>query len=329
MKKKFMAMFMLIAAVAMLIPGGVRAAEPYKIYEKGADANFFITGREGTGYKTLIMEGQDSTSSKYVRGLVYGWGIAGQMVANTADDDFSTMFCDPEFGTCDPVTGAESYSKLVQQVREGLQAAGENAFVQDGAAGATIEMITLDEAVDLFGATLNGEVYTIPADNRAFGLVKEHLTLPGADYNGFYTQTVAGESVWAVLWNGTTYTIEKVPAVNSQKSLAVLPILMVDKDEDCQGGSQEQEPEDPVDPVEPVVGTPSHCYVCAEDDYRWAKEDEAPEGCEINNDIDAEAACTGNPETGVNDYVLPITIAVCAAAIALTVITKKDLFRKI
>ena len=320
MKKKLMAMFMLVAAVAMLVPAGVRAADTHKVYEKGAGANFYLYDRDATGNDgnlTIIMEGNDTAEAKYIKGFVYG--IASEFIGT----DDKSFYCEDD--ECLAYNTTTAYGTLSTKVTQMFQNAQE-VYLQDGKDGYTIGVITLDEAKDLFGATETADGIALSTSNTAYSKVKQILSV---EYDGFYTQTVDGQEVWAVLWDGGSDRIAKVPVGSSGKQIAMVPVLMVDKDEDCEGSSTGQDPE-PTDPEpEQPVGTPSHCYVCSEEEYVWATEDEAPAGCEINNDIDAESACTGNPETGVNDYILPITIAVCAAAIALTVITKKDLFRKI
>jgi hypothetical protein len=188
----------------------------------------------------------------------------------------------------------------------------KGADTQDGY---TVGMITKEEAAAVFSA--NADTGAIASTNEPAQAVAGHLS---AQYDGIYTQTVEGNQVWALLWNNNSFRLEKVD-FESDLRLAAVPVLEVDKDEDCAGGSTGQDPETPQQ-------TPAHCYICSED-YAWYTEGDAPEGCELVADIEAEDACVPAPETGVTDYVLPITIAVCAAAIALTVITKQDLFRKI
>lgn len=310
MKKKLMAIFTIIAAVAMLIPGGVvKAAAPYKTYQKGATGNFKLHSNDSTGKLVLITEGNDNTDSKYVKAFVFGY--VGAVFSDVNGTD-TYIWC--EGPTCEGgYTNADPFTKVKTELTTEFQGADKVYLKDADTTGWNISMLTKDEAADLFGADADGK---IPADNAAMQALVGNVPA----FDGIYTQTVEDGKVWAITWKDNNFKLEKVDFLSTLR-LGVAPILEVDKDEDCTSTGTGEDPETPVQ-------TPAHCYVC-EEEYKWYNEADVPTGCELVADVEAESACTAQPETGVTDYVLPITIAVCAAAIALTVITKQDLFKKI
>ena len=306
MKKKIMAIFTLLAVVAMLIPAGVvRAAEEYKTFVKGADENFKIIDADSTdGNRTVIVEGNDTAASRYVKALVYGYAkerMGGQ-------DDVSYL-CDGPASGCE----ADAIGYLKDSLNTTHFQGAQEVYLKDGAQGYSVEMLTKEVAEGLF---FDGTQTTAALES-----VKAHLTGLGADsFDGLWTLTLDGNDAWAVLWDGGTVRMEKVARDNAgTKHLAYLPILEVDKTMACNTEPTGTDPE----PSEPEA--PAHCYICGEADPAWYLDSEVPEGCDLTELEQAEC----NPDTGVTDYILPITIAVCAAAIALTVITKQDLFKKI
>ena len=312
MKKKLMAIFTLIAVVAMLIPAGVvRAADGWKSYQRGATGNFKLNSNDTDGKLVLITEGNDSTESKYVKALVFGF--VGSTMGEVGGNDVYIWCADQPI--CTDYTAAGPFVHVKGQLTE-YNSGAQTVYLKGAAdTGYTVDMLSKDEAVALLGADAEGN---IPADNAAMQAIVGNVPA----YEGIYTKTVESDGkVWAITWKDNNFKIQLVDNETTLK-IGVAPVLEVDKDEDCTGTGTGTDPE-------PTPEKPAHCYVCSEE-YKWYKEDAVPEGCELVADVTAEDACgVTPPETGVTDYVLPITIAVCAAAIALTVITKQDLFRKI
>lgn len=278
-------------------------------YKRGDEVNFYTHQGDATGTRTIILEDLGKTD-KYVKVWATGYSY-----------DHSVPYCEALDGDCTVWTNMPGY-------KGGGTTPGLLGSINANAAGfeyakpiqeeGNLTLITLNDLIDLFGATKDGEKYTI--DVTKWGSLMASFE---TQKEGLYTQTVekVGDKyyIWVLKFpknenrEVTSITIEKEEA-SSATTYAYVPVVYLDKTYDCVDHENQEE---------------YSCYSCEEEEYRWLPVGSQPETCTIVEDITKESACVKSPKTGVEDYILEFVIIAGVCGVALYLVKKKDLFRGI
>ena len=278
------------------------------VYSRGDEVNFYTHPEDTTGTRTIILEDLGATD-KYVKVWATGFSY-----------DHSLPYCEAIDGDCTVFTNTPAY-------KGGGTAPGLLGSINSTAAGfsyakpiaeeGNLQLITLNDLIDLFGATKEGDKYTI--DVAKWGSLMATFE---TQKEGLYTQTVEQEGdnyyVWVMKFpknenrEVTSITIER-ELTSSATTYALIPVVYLDKTYDCIDRESQED---------------YSCYSCDEE-YRWLTTGTQPESCTLVEDITRESACVKSPKTGVEDYILEFVIITVICGTALYLIKKKDLFRGI
>ena len=277
-------------------------------YKRGDEVNFYTHEGDTTGTRTIILEDLGKTD-KYVKVWATGYSY-----------DHSLPYCEAIDGDCTVFTNMPGY-------KGGGTAPGLLGSINANAAGfayakpiqeeGNLTLITLNDLIDLFGATKDGDKYTI--DVATWGSTMASFE---TQKEGLYTQTVEKEGdnyyVWVLKFpknenrEVTSITIER-ELTSSATTYAYVPVVYLDKTYDCVDRESKED---------------YSCYSC-DDEYRWLTVGTQPESCTLVEDITRESACVKSPKTGVEDYILEFVIIASICGVALYLVKKKDLFRGI
>lgn len=277
-------------------------------YKRGDEVNFYTHQGDTTGTRTIILEDLGK-NDKYVKVWATGYSY-----------DHSLPYCEAIDGDCTIFTNMPGY-------KGGGTAPGLLGSINANAAGfeyaksiqeeGNLTLITLNDLIDLFGATKEGDKYTI--DVATWGTLMASFE---TQKEGLYTQTVEKEGdnyyVWVLKFpknenrEVTSITIERELA-SSATTYAYVPVVYLDKTYDCIDRENKED---------------YSCYSC-DDEYRWLTVGTQPESCTLVEDITREAACVKSPKTGVEDYILEFVIIASVCGVALYLVKKKDLYRGI
>ena len=277
-------------------------------YKRGDEVNFYTHPGDSTGTRTIILEDLGKTD-KYVKVWATGFSYDSSMPYCEAIDGDCTIFANTTaykgggqlpglLGSINMTAGGFSYAKPIEQ--EG-----------------NLQLITLNDLIDLFDATKDGDKYVIDVDKWGSTFVTFET-----QKEGLYTQTVekVGNDyyVWVVKFpknanrEVTSITIER-ELTSSATTYALVPVVYLDKTYDCIDR----------DNIENYS-----CYSC-DDEYRWLSVGTQPEACTLVEDVTKESACVKSPKTGLEDYILEFVVIATVCGIALYLVKKKDLFRGI
>lgn len=277
-------------------------------YSRGDEVNFYTYEGDTVGTRTIILEDLGKTD-KYVKVWATGYSY-----------DHSLPYCEAIDGDCTAWTSMPGYSGggtalgLLGSINAN---AGGFSYAKSISEEGNLTLITLDDLIDLFGATKDGDIYTI--DVTQWGTLMASFE---TEKEGLYTQTVEKDGddyyIWVLKFpknddrEVTSITIEK-ELTSSATTYAYVPVVYLDKTYDC------------IDRENQEVYS---CYSC-EEEYRWLPVGTQPESCTLVDDVTKESACVKSPKTGVEDYILEFVIIAAICGVALYVVKKKDLFRGI
>ena len=313
MKNKLMAILTLIAVAAMILtaPAVKASSKTYKVLD---EVNFYAYEGDSVGTTTFILETADKGTNTHIRTLMVGYAL---MPTNN-------VYCDLADGDCSVFTNTAAYKDLLsslESTHKGLDGHAKNI----NEAG-NLTFLTLNDVKTIFGATSadNGVTYTI--DVAKYGKIFEYVS--PTEFDGMFLQadetSLAQGNTWIIEFtkNGSTITgltVKQVAMDGSDtmgKSIAAVPVTFMDKTYDCHYTQTEDN---------------YMCYICGEeqDDYQWVKEGtDVDTTCTAHPEL-TQTDCAENPVTGVEEYILPVTLIVCAAAVILTIVAKKDVLKKI
>lgn len=352
--KRFMAF---IAVLVLCLPlFGTKAlteSTNYATYKKGQIVNFYrnhvseeARASEDGAVETIVLEDK-GTSDKFVRvlllaqtgGSAYYDGVTDKIVGSQAWVDYTSALGEFEFEQDAPYDYIKSYG---------------NADNEDD-----ITWLTLDEAVDLFGATkVNDTKYNIDITkstgdaNSDLKTLKDvfELVAKGTTYgkNGFFLGTTVGNNVWVVKFattgeEVTGATIEQV--AKTSNTYGYLGVGYMNKTADCHEvsyacyvcdgtyGMMVEGSQGETCTIVPNVTkaedcVAKYCYNC-NDTYVWKTEGTQDATCTKVDTVTSEANCVKSPKTGLESHVLEFAIVAALCAIALLVVKRKDLFRTI
>lgn len=298
--KKLLGILMAILVVVPLV--GVKAIEGnYYTYKVGDEVNFYMYEGDPTGSRTIILQ-DEGASSQYVRALVTGVYYASSHPWVEEIDINSGV---------DPADFKQvpGYRELQSQMDLMI---GGATYARNKAEETSL--ITLEDLINVFGATQSGDIYTI--DWAKWGHVFSSIPTSAL---GIYTQTVSHDkkNIWVVKFQRndalevTGATVEQVSV--GEGNYAYIPVLYVDKTYDC---------------VERDGKDKFACYEC-DDDYVWSAIGEQAETCNLIEKVKVERECVKNVKTGIDQYFVQFGVIAGVCALALVAVNRKNLFKKI
>lgn len=295
--KKLFGILMAVLAIVPLI--GANAIEGnYYVYHAGEEVNFYTYEGDEEGSRTIILE-DPGANSQYVRTLV-----TGVIYSDT----------NPWYEKIDP--GVEfkqvpGYQALLGEMQRRLNGGG---YIRN--LSTELSLLTLDDMINIFGATQSGDIYTL--DWNKWGFV--FANLPSSS-NGLYTQTITEDkqNIWVIKFQRsssnisevTGATIEQVPV--SATNYIYMPVVYMDKTYDC----HERDAEDKF-----------ACYECGED-ILWYEIGTQPDTCTLLENVKAESSCVKNVKTGIDQYFIQFGLIAGVCALALVAVNRKNLFKSI
>lgn len=294
---------MAILATMLLVVPMVANADTWYTYTPGQEVNFYVNDDDETG-KTSIILSDEGGESQYVK----AWFIG---IAGTSTD----VYFDTVTNTGDRTVFEQTnvYKELKGLVEDGA-IAGFAGHAKDISTAGNLGLITLDELKTVFGATADGENFTI--DVATWGSVFERIV---SSKNIILTSTVEGDNVWAIEVTkdanekATAITVKKI-AINGAESMAVMvPVVYVDKTYDC---------------TERQIQNTYACYECG-NEYTWSKIGEQADNCKKLDKITSKSKCVKNAKTGIEEYILEFVAVAGVCGVALVIAKRKDLFRSI
>ena len=294
--KKIIAVLMMLLVVVPFI--SAKAIEGnYYVYGKGDEVNFYTYEGDTVGSRTIILS-DEGANSQYVKTLVTGFMMTTPYAELPEQSADITQF-----------KNTLAYSNLKSELEGRL-----NGMPYARNLDEELSLITLDELIDVFGATQNGDTYTI--DATKWGNVFRNIE---SSKEGMFTQTLADNNtkVWVVKFpktdagEVTSITVEKEDITSTWTAV---PVVYLDKTYDC---------------VERENQENYACYTCEENDYTWVEVGQQGPSCTLVENVSSKAACVKSPQTGVEEYFVEFAIVVGICAVALVVIKRIDLFRSI
>ena len=294
--KKLMA---ILAALLVVAPATVKA-DTWFTYTAGQEVNFYTHKDDEVG-KTSIILSDEGGESQYVK----AWFVGIQGTT-------SEVYADPILGeSVDSFDKTGAYKQTLNLVNN--EVAGFADHAKDVTAEGNLHLITLEELKTVFGATADGENYTI--DVATWGEVFEKVVTSSTI---IMTETVEGDDVWVVELTKnaslevTAITVKKVP-YKTTNNYVMLPVVYVDKTYDC---------------TEREIKNTYACYQCG-DEMSWAKIGEQGENCKLVEKVTAKSKCVKSPKTGIEEYILEFIAVAGVCGVALVIAKRKDLFRSI
>lgn len=192
--KKIIAVLMMLLVVVPFI--SAKAIEGnYYVYGKGDEVNFYTYEGDTVGSRTIILS-DEGANSQYVKTLVTGFMMTTPYAELPEQSADITQF-----------KNTLAYSNLKSELEGRL-----NGMPYARNLDEELSLITLDELIDVFGATQNGDTYTI--DATKWGNVFRNIE---SSKEGMFTQTLADNNtkVWVVKFpktdagEVTSITVEK------------------------------------------------------------------------------------------------------------------------
>lgn len=304
-------------SVMMLLPIGVKA-EGYQTYTKGTIENFYISSSDKTGRSLMILE-DSGESEEYVKAFVYGInGYTSDPFADTNDVALGWKV--------DNFNNTQAYDYMTKTLLpQNNMTLNDANYTTDMTIEGNLTLISLQELIDIFGATLDGENYVIKDATKMNVLneIAKHVALDSSRVNvspfkGFFTSTIDGENVWAVEFVNdesgalSSAVVKKVPYATSNE-YDYIPVMYVNKKQDCNQKQTEQK---------------YACYSCGED-YTWTTVGSQADTCTLIETVTSKANCVKSPKTGVKEYAIEFIVIAGIGIAVLAVVKRKDLFRSI
>lgn len=331
MKKKILAALVMLLAIVPAVV--VKAAASYSALDyinflgTEADKSAYEAGDYSVGFGTFYMgtsEYKDADNHAYLK--VVSGGTAGTTGAltNAPSGDYKatgTLF--------------DNYLKnaLATEVEAPFAYTADNKVV--------VDLITLDEAVALFGATegtanTNGKTYSIEL-NDAKKRVLTYLTGKGSDKyttSYVYTSSKGNDTTVDTQTAHTYYAIKVTKNANGEitaASIEAIPdvglegtnyyygafVLYMNEGYTCKEDTEYN----------------YACYSCPADnnttEYVWKVSGTQDAKCTVVKTVGSKDKCVKNAKTGVESYLVPAAIVLGVCAIVLTVVKRKDAFRAI
>ena len=331
MKKKILAALVMLLAIVPAVV--VKAAASYSALDyinflgTEADKSAYEAGDYSVGFGTFYMgtsEYKDADNHAYLK--VVSGGTAGTTGAltNAPKGDYKaegTLF--------------DNYLKnaLATEVEAPFAYTADNKVV--------VDLITLEEAVALFGATKdttgndNGDKYSIEL-NDAKKRVLTYLTGKGSDkYTTSYVYTSSkGNNATLDVETYTYYAIKVTKNANGEitaASIEAIPdvgaegtnyyygafVLYMNEGYTCKEDTEYN----------------YACYSCPADnnttEYVWKVTGTQDSKCTVVKTVGSKDKCVKNAKTGVESYLVPAAIVLGVCAIVLTVVKRKDAFKAI
>ncbi|MCH5166529.1 MAG: hypothetical protein J1F35_01425 [Erysipelotrichales bacterium] len=308
------------------------ASQSCFVYTPGMEVNFYRSKAEAdlnstnAGISTVILE-DGGKGEQYVKTLVVG-------------SPYSSSVNYFEDGDTEPYEMAKKEHLSNLNKSQNGDYYWESAR-QDADGNIDLDYISLDELINVFGATKNEDgTYSIDAAKYGdvFGIsvvaldaedreaIEAELADKGITYDlqlkankGFYTSTYDKDTnkVWVVAYaldkdfHITDITVKEENMNNND--YAYIPVVYFDKTYDC---------------TSRVAEDVMACYSCDED-YRWMKVGSQAETCTLVENITSQGSCVKAVKTGVENYILEFVGIALVCGVALAIAKKKDLFRTI
>lgn len=306
-----------IMAVVTLFPLGVKA-EGFATYKKGTIENFYVSSSDKVGRSLMILE-DSGEDQEYVKAFVYGInGYTSDPYADTNDIALGWKV--------DSFKNTQAYDYMTKNLLpQNSMTLNDANYTTDMTIEGNLTLISLNELIDIFGATLEGETYVISDSSKMAVLneIAKHVALDTSrvgvnPFKGFFTSTIDGENVWAVEFVNdesgalTKAVVKKVPYATSNE-YDYIPVMYVNKKQDCNQKQTEQK---------------YACYACGED-YTWTTVGSQAETCTLIETVTSKANCVKSPKTGVKEYALEFIVIAGIGIAVLAVVKRKDLFRSI
>lgn len=306
-----------IMAVVTLFPLGVKA-EGFATYKKGTIENFYVSSSDKVGRSLMILE-DSGEDQEYVKAFVYGInGYTNDPYADTNDIALGWKV--------DSFKNTQAYDYMTKNLLpQNSMTLNDANYTTDMTIEGNLTLISLNELIDIFGATLEGETYVISDSSKMAVLneIAKHVTLDTSrvgvnPFKGLFTSTIDGENVWAVEFVNdesgalTKAVVKKVPYATSNE-YDYIPVMYVNKKQDCNQKQTEQK---------------YACYACGED-YTWTTVGSQAETCTLIETVTSKANCVKSPKTGVKEYALEFIVIAGIGIAVLAVVKRKDLFRSI
>lgn len=294
--KKLMA---ILAALLVVAPATVKA-DTWFTYTAGQEVNFYTHKDDEVGKTSIILD-DEGGEAQYVK----AWFVGIQGTT-------SEVYADPNLGeSVDAFEKTGAHKALLNLVNN--EVAGFADHAKDVSKAGNLQLITLEELKEVFGAKADGANYTI--DVATWGEVFEKVVTSSTT---IMTQTVEGDDVWVVELTKdanlevTAITVKKVP-YKTTNNFVMLPVVYVDKTYDC---------------TEREIKNTYACYQCG-DEMSWAKIGEQGENCKLVEKVTAKSKCVKSPKTGVEEYIVEFIAVAGVCGVALVIAKRKDLFRSI
>ncbi len=307
----FLAIFMVIMPyvkvhAATTINGSVRD------YQVGDEVNFYRsdeekkTGNQNAGQTTIVLS-TERVDGKYIKVLAFA-----------------------PFGGTDPYYDKKTDQKPLDTVRKmHISNIGQaSAYPWESAKDlqTTLTYITLQEVIDVFGATKDAGTDTYTIDVAKWGEIFATAAVGSYASKGIFTGTydVDADTVWVIEFEYDSedlatrkmnkITVKKETMTNNA-NFGYLPVVYFDETYDCHYAEEDVQDE-------------YACYSC-DDEYIWTQIGDQAENCELVPDIKVKANCAKNPETGVKEYLLEFIAVAGICGLAIVLIKRKDLFKTI
>ncbi len=330
--KKFLTMIAALAVVfvpnaSVLAASSIEGCEVSStcyVYQPGDEVNFYKSraeeslGNQDSGISTIVLSDAGS-GDKYVKVL--------------ASEVYSTS--SPYYDSGDEsVPGSiviEEHKTAIETTQTGETETLESAKRDETTGDLILSYITLDELINVFGAT-SKEDGTYEIDATLWGETFKELFGTGTAKHakGFYAEIDSEDSskVWVVEYGYdtedetglyldadiTSITVKEVSSTVSSE-YAYVPVMYFDKTYECLDRN--------VTTTEEMA-----CYDCS-GDYKWLTVGSQAETCTLVENVLEKANCVKNVKTGVQDYIIEFVGLAAVCGLALVLVKKKDLFRKI
>ena len=331
MKKKILAALVMLLAIVPAVV--VKAAASYSALDfinflgTEADKSAYEAGDYSVGFGTFYMgtsEYKDADNHAYLKVVSGGTSGTNGGLTNTPTGDYKatgTLF--------------DNYLKnvLATEVEAPFAYTVDNKVV--------VDLITLDEAVTLFGAVKdtnkdsnNNDTYSIELNDAKKRVLKfltakdlkttsyvytkttgENITLNSITSSSYYAIKVTKDSAGEI----TAASIEAIPGDGLSQEYYYYGafVLYMNEGYTCKEDTEYN----------------YACYSCPADnnttEYVWKVAGTQDSKCTVVKTVGSKDKCVKNAKTGVESYLVPAAIVLGVCAIVLTVVKRKDAFRAI
>lgn len=326
MKKKILAALVMLLAIVPAVV--VKAAASYSALDyinflgTEADKSAYEAGDYSVGFGTFYMgtsEYKDADNHAYLK------VVSGSTYGTTG-------------GLTDGPQGNYKTSELFTKYVTSLTGEIESPFAYTADNKVVVDLITLDEAVALFGATegtanANGKTYSIELNDAKKRLLnyltaKDTKTVSyvytsskgtaGATNDRYYAIKVTKDANGGI----TSASIEAIDDIGAEGAATGTMyygafVLYMNEGYTCKEDTEYN----------------YACYSCPADnnttEYVWKVTGTQDAKCTVVKTVGSKDKCVKNAKTGVESYLVPAAIVLGVCAIVLTVVKRKDAFRAI